>query len=202
MHFLKQNFTQNIVEQSFLAGEIIFHAGERIHRVFEIKAGQVKMVRYLTDGTEPIIHFVNQGEILAEASLFTQCYHCTAIATQDTSLNALSISVVLAELENNPRFSLGYIQLLSKQIQQQRMLTEIRSIRSAEQRLMSYFRLQADDQGLWCMDSSLKILASRLGLTHETLYRVLAKLEKQEKITRSKHHIQIHHKLGSENSFL
>ena len=69
------------------------------------------------------------------------------------------------------------MQLFARQIRDLRGLHEIRNIRSAEARIFTYLTSQADKTGKIKLDMSLRDMAYKLGLAHETLYRALRNLE-------------------------
>lgn len=178
-------------EKFFKAGERIFRIGEPVRHIHELLSGQIKMIRNLADGAEPIIHVINPGEIVAEASLFSERYHCDAIAATDSTIITFPRSDVIDKLNHSPAFALHYINMLSKQVQKLRLVTELRSIRSASDRILNYLHIEADADGSVILNTSLKDLANRLGMTHETLYRELRKLEDSGQIVRQNNSINI-----------
>lgn len=191
MFSIKDYLAQSGVLQNYKAGEILFDAGETVTGLFQIQQGKVKMVRYLADGTEPVIHYFNSGDIVAESSLFSENYHCRAKIVVDTSIIRFPKSVVLTEFAASHEFSMQYIQMLSRKIRDLRTLSEIKSIRCAQQRLLRYLISEADSNNEFNSLMSFKDLAALIGLTHETLYRALKSLEKSGKILRDKNRIQI-----------
>lgn len=64
-------------------------------------------------------------------------------------------------------------------------IAEILNLRAATDRLMAYFRLYpSTDSDRLVIDQTWKQLASELGLTHEAVYRALARLERDGAIQR------------------
>jgi len=57
--------------------------------------------------------------------------------------------------------------------------------------VMQLLRLCCDDAGIYRTAGVLKEMAAELGLTHESLYRALAMLEKKGAIVRAKEQLQI-----------
>ncbi len=74
--------------------------------------------------------------------------------------------------------------LLAAQVRHLRLAVELRSIRSASDRVLQSFRLRADHNRRVSLSGSLVDLAGELGLAHETLYRTLSSLEEEGSIRR------------------
>lgn len=68
---------------------------------------------------------------------------------------------------------------------------ELRNVKSAAERIALHLEVHADHQGRCRIAGSLKHLAQELGLSHEALYRALARLERDGKIRRETGMIQI-----------
>ena len=74
---------------------------------------------------------------------------------------------------------------LAGEVQALRSHAEILSLRTAPERLMAYFRLQMSPVGVVVnVKGTWKQVAAELGLTHEALYRALARLEREGVIRR------------------
>ena len=157
---------------------ILFRQGESVDSLFYLELGGVTLSRYGLDGNEVIIHVAQQNETFAEAALFSDCYHCTAVSTKHTKLWAINKSATLRFSEDNPTFAMDLTARFAKQIQQLRSQKELFSIRSATDRV--YVAL---NQGL--LDANIKQFASSIGLTHEVTYRALAILVKENKIVKT-----------------
>ena len=74
---------------------------------------------------------------------------------------------------------------LAGQVQSLRARAEILSLRAATDRLMTYFRLHMPaDRDVLHIDSPWKQVATQIGISHEALYRALARLEDEGSIER------------------
>ena len=63
---------------------------------------------------------------------------------------------------------------------------EQRAIRSARERVLQHIALAADpERRAFRIEGTLMDLAAEIGLTHEALYRTLARLEKEGAIART-----------------
>jgi len=174
------------------AGGTVFQQGDQASDIFLVVNGQVRLIRYTTAGESLTQYRAMPGQTFAEAALFSDMYHCTAVADMESKVACFPKKRLLQGLEEQPKVMLKLVAHLSRQVRDLRTLLEIRSIRSAPARILQYLRLQANPQtGAYTVPGHLKDLAVELGLAHETFYRVLAALEKEGRIKRNDRLIQI-----------
>jgi len=74
--------------------------------------------------------------------------------------------------------------LFARQIRDLRGLIEIRNIRSASDRILAYLNSMADSDGKAEISYSVRDMAYKLGLAHETAYRALRQLEQGGRLRR------------------
>ena len=91
----------------------------------------------------------------------------------------------LAAFDQDPKAAQAFSATLAHQVMHLRTRIEQRNIRSARERVRHYLKLNADGCTV-ALRGTLKDLAAELGLTHEALYRTLAKLERSGEIKRAK----------------
>lgn len=167
-------------------GDSVFVVDDPTRGLFQVETGLVRLVRHAIDGSDVTLHVARPGEIFAEASLFAERYHCDALADQPTTVLAFDKERILAELTSDPAQARAWIKHLSGQVQTFRAQTARLSLRSADDRLLSFLRMQCLDGPEVTIDRSWKVIASELGLSHEALYRTLARLERQGVIKRDR----------------
>ena len=86
--------------------EALFHQGEVVSGLFYLECGEVTLSRYSLAGEETIIHLARSQETFAEAALFSEAYHCNAVATtEETLITKISTRTVLEYAEEHPEFS-------------------------------------------------------------------------------------------------
>lgn len=158
--------------------ETLFRQGESVSGLYYIESGEVTFTRFGRAGEEIIIHLTQPQETFAEASLFSEVYHCNAIATQGTQLWKINKTAVLNYSQENPSFVIELAARFAGQIQKLRSQRELLAIRSANERVYT-----AISQGLLC--SSIKTFSNTIGLSHEATYRALAALVKEQKIIKT-----------------
>lgn len=176
------SFFEKITDQlshkslSLAKGDSLFKQKDAIVNIFYIKSGRVQLTRNTIDGTTVILHTGQQGETIAEASLFSDHYHCSAIATLPSEIHYINKNKLLNHLEENPLDMQKLLSVLAGQVRDLRAINEIKNIRSANERILTFIRNNVNDEKVMVLDSSLKDIAHKIGLTHETFYRELKKL--------------------------
>jgi CRP-like cAMP-binding protein len=166
------------------AGELLFHQGERTFGVFSLARGCVRLQRFTPAGAVVPMHTVREGESFAEAALFAEHYHCQAEALRTSEVLVYPRAALLDALRGRPDAGLQLAHDLAQRVQQLRQKIELRQPRSAAERVLLYLRLHADRAGMWTAPGSLKEWAEDIGLTHEALYRTLARLEQDGRLLR------------------
>ena len=175
------------IDRKLKAGEALFRLGDKTAGLFEILTGRVRLTRVDRSGHEVILYVAGPGETLAEASLFSPAYHCDAIASTDAVVRIYPKPALLAAFDKDPKAAQAFTATLARQVMNLRTRIEQRNIRSARERVRHYLALNAAADGRTVvLRGTLKDLAAELGLTHEALYRTLAKLERAGEIKRSR----------------
>lgn len=192
------NELQKFASYRHLSNEqALFRQGELASAIFMVETERVKLVRYLNSGTEVCLHVARAGESFAESALFSETYHCDAIAEIPSCIAVYPKQVVLQLLESRPEFALNFTARLTKQIQSLRTQLELRDIHSARDRTLQYLILLTEPrqptpkQPTIMFDRPLKDVASDIGLTHEAFYRALAQLEQEGYIKRNRRQITL-----------
>jgi CRP-like cAMP-binding protein len=180
-HMLPEPFhllsTQRIQRLDIVQGGILFREGEPTNGLYICVSAVVHLVRSGPSGEPITIHRSTAGQPFAEASVFTEHFHCDAIIKASGQVLRVPKAVVLDGFKR-PEFATAYNRLMSRQVQQYRQLLEIISIKSAKERVFA-----AMVAGL--MQGTIIDLASHIALTHEATYRALRSLEQEGRIIKS-----------------
>jgi CRP-like cAMP-binding protein len=174
------------IERALKPGQTLFHAGSRSAGFYEVVSGIVRLIRVDRSGREAVLQTASAGETLAEASLFSSAYHCDAIAASEAVVRLYPKTAILAELQRDPEIAKSFAAMLARQVMALRTRLERRNIHSARDRVRHYLTVNVGaDRRTVTLPGTLKQLAADLGLTHEALYRVLARMEADSEIKRS-----------------
>lgn len=155
----------------------IFSQENKTNGMYFIKSGSVHLIRVTEQGEEVVIHRAHAGETFAEASIYSDYYHCHAVTQVDTEVVKISKEAIIRMIDTDAKFAIYLTKRFAFQVQNERKIREIMSIRNAEDRVYTGLCL-----GM--LDSSIKLFASQIGLTHESTYRALASLSEVGKITK------------------
>lgn len=184
-HWLPAAVRAAAVERTLTAGETLFRQGSRTVGLYEVVRGKVRLVRINRSGREVLLHSATDGETIAEASLFSPTYHCDAIASTKTVARLYPKAALLAEFKRDPKAMEAFAAKLGQQIMDLRTRLEQRNIHSARERILHHLTVNVGPDGRTViLPGTLKDLAADLGLTHEALYRTLAKMQANAEIQR------------------
>jgi CRP/FNR family transcriptional regulator, dissimilatory nitrate respiration regulator len=165
-------------------GAALFRQGDVTFGIFRLMTGRISLVRVTPNGTEVPMHTVQAGELFAEPSLFSDLYHCDAIAIQRADVLIYPKEALMDALRQDRDALWAFAGDLAHRAQGLRTRIEVSRIRSAPERVLQALRLRCDVAGIWKIDGTLKRFAEEIGLTHEALYRALAALERDGRIAR------------------
>lgn len=167
------------------AGAAVFRQGDRSRGIFLLLAGRVRLQRVTPDGTAVTLHQVRAGETFAEASLFSDRYHCDAVAETECRVGRYPKAALATALHDDPASLWRFTAELAHSLQRLRSRYELKQIRSAPQRVLQFLRLRCAADGSYAVPGALRDLAAELGLTQEALYRSLAALERDGELSRT-----------------
>ncbi|MBK7157150.1 MAG: Crp/Fnr family transcriptional regulator [Ignavibacteria bacterium] len=177
--------------RKFSKGEMIFFDTEPYIGFYMIVEGSVKIFKFLKDGREHILHFVNPYNTFAEVPLFEQyekiknqdfTYPANSMAIEDdTVLILIRSSVFYSLIENNSKLCLKMISGLAKKLRLMNKHIESISL-DVPKRLAKYileqFNSNADNDKKYIeLPISKHDLSSYLGTIDETLSRTFKKFQ-------------------------
>lgn len=156
-------------ELVLLKGRYLFHQGDAVQYIFQILGGEVQLFRRHRQGQKLILQRGLQGNILAEASLFTDNYHCDAIASDHSRLRCYKRKDILLQFENDSAFAKRWANHLASEVRAARFKAEILSQRTVAHRLEMWLLQNGTlpNKGRW------HLLADEIGVSAEALYREL-----------------------------
>ena len=165
-------------------GDILFHKGDTSTGFHLIVYGQVKLAFTSAQGGEKVVDILGQGHSFGEAVMFMdKPYMVYAQALSDSRLLHISKSVILDELEKDPR--LGRKMIAGLSIKLHHLITDVESysLHSGRQRIIGYLlrdNLDSDEKSLSVtLPTNKGVIASRLNLTQEHFSRILHELSEK-----------------------
>lgn len=152
-------------------GEALFHAGDATSHTALVRSGLMQLMRWTSAGSTVILQTARSGDVLAEASAYSQVHHCGAVAAQVSLVSLVPIPAFRRRLRADPDIAETWSEHLAKSVQAARMLAELRTLHTVAERVDAWLgqggKLPA--KGAW------QDLAAELGVTREALYRELAR---------------------------
>ena len=128
------------------------------------------LVRYQDDGAALILQRAEAGSILAEASVYSDRYHCDARAESAAVTWAVARKDLRHHLESRPDSS-AWSRHLAHEVQRARLHAEILSLKTVEARLSAWMTLN----GALPAKGQRRRVADEIGVSSEALYREIAK---------------------------
>ncbi len=182
-----ETLARRTTEHDLERGDVLFLEGTPAQAFFALQRGLLKLTMLSAEGTERILHIVDEGELVAEAAILAEGdYPASCEALEPSVVLVIPAEVFLGLLRGDPNLTL---RLLAAYSQRMRFLVrkiEELSLLDVRQRLLGYLEHHAkEEQGrLVCtIPYNKKDLAALLGTIPETLSRALSTLRKQGMIT-------------------
>ncbi len=180
-------------------GEALFKQGEAAKAIFALKSGVVKLCRYDRSGNEIIHTFYLPGDVIGLEALDQPVYQYDAIALDRCNLCRVEVADLDRLAQQMPNLNRQVLQMMRRELELERAHFENVSSRSADQRLAHFVWHIAErfrDRG-YAMDTfQLPILhrdiATHLGLTPETVSRILRKFHQQGILTWQRKQVTLH----------
>ena len=157
----------NAAARDFVAGETLFRAGDKVVSMMLLRDGRADLVRHTGHGLRLILHRAGAGQILAEASAWSDVYHCDAVASAASVGAVLPRQILPGAVDGGPPdLAERWMQTLARSVQAARVRSEIRSLPKVADRLDAWLceGHALPDKGRW------QDVASELGVSREALY--------------------------------
>jgi len=162
--------------QDFATDELLYRRGQPPEAMLCVLEGEIRLVRSARAGTQVLLQR-SRGGFIAEASMDAAAYHCDIVAAEDGHLLAFPLAAFRTALERSLAFNAAWIARLSRELRRQRARSERLSLNSAAERILHFIEAEGEG-GAIRLTESRKAWAAELGLSHEALYRALARLQR------------------------
>ncbi len=189
---------QALERRSLARNEVLFRQGDKVTAIYFIEVGRLRLERRTFDGRLLILGTTPANEFFVEAALFSEIFHCDAVAAEPSRVRVYPKSAVLNALRTDPASALSFLKLTANQVMGLCHQLELMKVRSATDTVKLYLDFNAESDGRTVkLPGQLQDIASELGLTREALYRTLASLERAGAIERAADHILLKTSLGA-----
>ena len=167
----------------FKRNDVVIRSGQRPRGCYCVLSGTVKLVASSGDGCEKVMDILSAGMTFGEALLFIdKPSPVSAQAIEKSRVLEIDREAVLSAVRCSPDFALGMLAGLSYRLHQLVGDVHAYCLHSATERVIGYLVSEAErfdgdgERALVSLRASKATVASRLGLTPETLSRVFNQL--------------------------
>lgn len=163
--------------REFAAGDLLVRAGDPVVSMILVRSGCADLVRHTDQGLKMVLQRAGPGQILAEASAWSDVYHCDAVAAESCVAALLPRTVFVVRLRSDPDLAELWARNMAHAVQAARLRAEIRSLPRVADRLDAWLAegRSLPDKGRW------QEVAAELGVTREALYRELARRRSEKR---------------------
>lgn len=167
--------------------EVIFYEGDECQFIYFIVKGIIKVNKTTADGREQIVNMLATSDMFPHIGLFSGgLYPATTIAMEDSTLYALHVEDFKRILEVNPLLSIKLLQNMENKIRAlQGRLANIMNNDTTEKVKNMLYSL-AKTHGLKIgkeieidIEVTHQNIADMLGLTRESVSRIMSQLKKE-----------------------
>lgn len=185
---------------------LLYEAGQRFHSIYAIRAGVIKLYSYSDSGEEIVHGFYLPGDVVGFDGFLDKHYLYNAVALDSTSVCAIPYEELSDLSLKIPNLNQQIITVMSKKMQDGRLHSELLIKKNADQRVAQFIWQMAErfrSRGYAHDEFRLSILhrdvALYLGLTPETVSRILAKLNTEKIVSWKKKEVVIYNETALKN---
>ncbi|MFG6465794.1 Crp/Fnr family transcriptional regulator [Roseateles sp. BYS87W] len=171
------------------AGDVIYRAGERFSQLHILNSGFFKLVSMSSDGREQVVGLKFRGDWLGFAAIANGSYNCDAIALDTAEVWSVRYDELLLACAEHPGLMAIVHEAMSREIMRDRDSLVAICTLPADTRVATFLHHWAQSlavRGLRADQFSLRLtraeIGNYLGLTLETVSRVLSRLARAELI--------------------
>ena len=168
--------------KSLKKNTLLFKTGKKPEWMFFVLSGEVTLERLSQHGDPVVLQRTRHG-FVSEASLQSPKYHCDAVVVAEAEIIQIPTQTLADALSTDPDFAGRWINMLNQEVKRLRLQCERLSMKSVKDKVLHLINTEGQN-GKYQVNTGLKSLAGQLGITHESLYRTLAVLEKSKTIRR------------------
>ena len=177
-------------------GDILFMQGQPSTSLFAVTSGMVKICTHSPDGRDQIVGLsCQQSCLVGLQSISDERYAYTAIAANDVRACKVNHRTLLERVRNKGDLAMRMITAMNAQLAHSRSLMEVLGHRCAAAKIASFILLMtpksARGNGGFALPFSRLEIASLLGLSEETVCRLMANMKREGAIHAPRGRIEI-----------
>ena len=161
--------------------QTLFWEGDPATSYHRVVSGAVRISKLMADGRRQVADFFSAGDIVIVD--FADKYHFTGEAIVDSVIRRYPRSAIWGLVQSDPRFSRQLLALACSRLTSAHHQMMMLGRKTAEERVASFLSALAERQPQHTLQIELPMsrtdIADHLGLTVETVSRVLTRLKRQ-----------------------
>ena len=187
LSLLSKEERQLLSVRSYNKNDVLHREGDKCEEITIVSEGKIKIVSYSFSGKEIIFNELGKNQIFGNNLLFSSepNYKGDVVSVDKSIVVTIKKDNLITLLSSNQEFLREYLKIQSDFGKSLNSRIKLLSIDSALERFEYYLFINKGKIEF----KSITSLASELGLKRETLSRLVSKLEKENVIKRSLHHI-------------
>jgi CRP/FNR family transcriptional regulator len=178
---------EDIVKRSspLQKGEVLFRAGDKFKGIYAVRSGLVKVFATADDGEEQIIGFFLPGEMLGLDAIATQLHACNAVALETSTYCAIPFTKLSEICKEIPELQDQLFRIMSRELSVENQMLLTLGKKNSEEKVATFLlTISTRYHDLGFSANEFKLTMSRqeignyLGITFETVSRVLGRLQR------------------------
>ena len=125
-------------EFSFLAGQHVFQATDPVRLIHLVRSGSIFLTRRQRDGAALVLQRASAGSVLAEASVYSDRYHCAAEAQSHAVTWGVPRRDFRKRITTDGTYANAWATHLAQEVQRARLQAEIVSLRTVAARVSAW----------------------------------------------------------------
>jgi CRP-like cAMP-binding protein len=188
---LGESFVATSSVRDLAPQEFLYHRGDPAKAVHVVITGRVRLLCVSSEGKQVPLDVARAGECVSEHCLFAETYCNDVVAEVRSQVRAFPQDAFRRTLSECPELAAEFMMSQAQRFNRIRLSLELRSLRSARERITQYLRLASSSSGTVRLDRPMKYIAEDLGLSHETFYRILGGLVGEGRVIRTRSALQL-----------
>ena len=179
-------------------GEYLFRAGEPFSSLYAIRTGFFKTTVASQDGRDQVTGFFMSGELIGMDGICSHVHSCDAVALEDSEVCELPFAHMENLGQRIPSLQTHFFRLMSREIVRDQGVMLLLGNMRAEERLAAFLLNLSNrlySRGFAANDFILRMsreeIGNYLGLTIESVSRLLSKFKKEGWLRVSNREIEI-----------
>lgn len=183
----KETVYEKLVVQNFAAGDVIYTKERFANALGIVISGECTVYNHQTE-----LNHITQGRCFGAAAIFAKEAYVTTIKTKKASRIAFLTSEDLTTLFRTfPEMAVRYIEFLSERILFLNHKIDSFTAPTSEEAVTEYLKKHQSAEGVVEIEGGYARLSRELSIGRATLYRVMNKLEEEQKISKNGNRIQL-----------